>query len=60
MLCVYSTCVCFREQEQKPTLTFWSVDKQPLKALVCADFYGPIGGLAQDGGSDSAKKKKKK
>lgn len=38
-------------------LTLWSVNKQSLEALVCANFNGPIGGLAQHGGSYSVKVK---
>lgn len=42
-------------QKEKLGLTFWSVNQQSLKTLVCANFYGPIGGLAQHGRSYSVK-----
>lgn len=47
-------CTCERE---KLGLTLWSFNQQPLKALVCANFYGPIGSLAQNCRSYSVKGK---
>lgn len=38
-------------------LTLRSINQQSLEALVCAYFNGPIGGLAQHGGSYSVKVK---
>lgn len=42
---------------EKLGLTLWSVNQQSLQALVCANFYGPIGGLAQHGRSYPVKVK---
>lgn len=55
--CVCTT-VCVGESErEKLGLTLWSLNQQSLKSLVCANFYGPIGGLAQHGRSYPVKVK---
>lgn len=47
----------WEREEEKVGLTLRSVNQQSLQALVCAYFNGPIGGLAQHGGSYSVKVK---
>lgn len=47
----------WEREEEKVGLTLRSVNQQSLEALVCANFNGPIGGLAQHGGSYSVKVK---
>ncbi len=47
---------CLSESE-RGRFTLRSVNQQSLKALICANFYGPIGGLAQHGRSYSVKVK---
>lgn len=41
------------KREEKQPHTFRSVNKQPLKTLVCTNFYGPIRGLPEHGRSNS-------
>ncbi len=52
-----NVCVNVCKEKEKLGLTLWSVNQEPLKALVRANFYGPIGGLAQHGRSYSVKVK---
>lgn len=42
-------------REEPKKLTLGSLNQQSLEALVCADFNGPVGGLAQHGRGDPVK-----
>lgn len=49
--------VCARDGRIKWGLTLGPVDHHSFETLVCANFDGPIGGLAQHGRSDAVKVK---
>lgn len=57
LVLVNCASVLEREKEDKLGLTLWPVNQKSLKTLICANFDGPIGGLAQHGWSDSVKER---